>query len=42
MNRKKWNEQDRFAFATQRLRASTMPNKRAQDSKRACRNWREQ
>lgn len=38
----KWNEQDRFAFATQRLRASTMPNKKAQARKKACRNWREQ
>jgi hypothetical protein len=34
----KWNDADKFAFATQRLRASTMPNKKALAQKNACRN----
>jgi hypothetical protein len=33
----KWNDADKFAFATSRLRASTMPNKKAQARKNACR-----
>lgn len=35
--RNKWTAEDRFAFATQRLRAQTMPNKRAKKNKEACR-----
>lgn len=35
--KQKWTDADRFAFATARLRASTIPNKRATASKRACR-----
>jgi hypothetical protein len=34
---KRWNDDERFAFATQRLRAQTMPNRRALNNKRACR-----
>lgn len=33
----KWSEADRFAFSTSRLRASTMPNKKALARKKACR-----
>lgn len=36
---KRWSDEDRFAFATSRLRAQTMPNKRAKSSKNACRRW---
>ena len=34
----RWNDADKFAFATQRLRASTMPNKKALERKNACRS----
>lgn len=34
----KWTDADKFAFATSRLRASTMPNKKALARKNACRN----
>lgn len=36
----KWSADEKFAFATQRLRAQTMPNKRATNNKSACRKWR--
>lgn len=38
--KKQWTEEERFAFATQRLRAQTIPNKRAKKNKDACRRWR--
>ena len=41
MKRHKWNETDKQAFADgARLRANTVPDKRKQDSKRACRDWK--
>lgn len=36
----KWTPEDKFAFATQKLRATKIPNKKHQNNKRACRNWR--
>ena len=35
----KWTSDDKFAFATQRLRATTIPNKKAASNKKACRKW---
>lgn len=37
----RWNEADKFAFTTTRLRASTIPSKKAVVNKNACRrgNW---
>lgn len=42
MNRRPhWNDAERFAFATQKLRAQRIPDKKKQENKRACRkfNW---
>jgi hypothetical protein len=33
----RWSEADKFAFTTSKLRASTMPNKKAVKNKQACR-----
>jgi hypothetical protein len=35
--RKAWNDDERFAFATQKLRAQRIPNKKRAQDKRACR-----
>jgi hypothetical protein len=39
----KWNDEERFAFATQKLRAIQVPNKKREADRRACRgrvtNW---
>lgn len=35
--RYKWNDDERFAFATQKLRAQQIPNKKREAQKRACR-----
>lgn len=35
--RYKWNDDERFAFATQKLRAQRIPNKKREAQKRACR-----
>ena len=33
----KWNDEDKFAFATQRLRSTKMTNKKREASRKACR-----
>lgn len=33
----KWNDQDKFLFATQKLRAVRLPDKKKANDKRACR-----
>lgn len=35
--KKTWNEEDKFLFATQKLRATRIPNKKKDANKRACR-----
>jgi hypothetical protein len=35
--RYKWNDEERFAFATQNLRANRIPNKKREADRRACR-----
>lgn len=41
MAQRAWNEADRQAFADgNRLRATTIPDKRKKASKEACRDWR--
>lgn len=35
--RYKWNEEERFAFATQKLRAVRIPDKKREANRRACR-----
>jgi len=37
MKRRQWSEDERFMFATQRLRASRIPDKKKQMNKQACR-----
>lgn len=32
-----WKEEDKFAFATQRIRAVRIPDKKKQANKKACR-----
>lgn len=34
----KWTPEERFAFATQRLRANQIPNKKREQNRKACRN----
>jgi hypothetical protein len=33
----KWNDDEKFLFATQKLRAVRVPNKKKVENKRACR-----
>lgn len=33
----KWNELEKFAFATQKLRANQIPNKKREADRKACR-----
>lgn len=35
--RYKWNDEERFAFATQKLRAVRIPDKKREANRRACR-----
>lgn len=35
--KKQWNDEDRFLFATQKLRAVRLPDKKKVNNKRACR-----
>lgn len=37
----KWNSNDRFEFATCKLRATTIPNKKREANRNACRNWKD-
>jgi hypothetical protein len=34
----KWTDEDKFDYATQRLRANKIPNKKRQANRNACRN----
>lgn len=36
--RTKWTDEERFMFATQKLRANRIPDKKKEGNKRACRN----
>lgn len=33
----KWSDEDKFAFATQRLRSTKVPNKKREAGRKACR-----
>lgn len=35
--KQRWTPEEKFLFSTQKLRSSRVPDKRKQDSKRACR-----
>lgn len=39
MKKYKWTDADRFAFTTQRLRATSIPNKKQENNRKACRRW---
>lgn len=37
--KQKWNDDDRFAFSTAKLRSTKIPNKKRDDNRKACRRW---